>query len=80
MSGQTLRFKRRPQVGYGWHSRLMARAVGGEMLYRTPDGRTVCVTMVDTCRGGRRLARWRDLRYVGRVLMDWCRKAPAEKS
>lgn len=75
------RFPRRgPVVGYGWHSRSMAREGGAELLYRTPEGRTVVVTMVGTWRGARRSAAWPDMKYVGRVLMGWCKKVGAAES
>lgn len=66
----------KPVVGYAWYSRAMARR-GWVVLYRTPAGGTVRCTLVDTWRGGRRLARWRDMRYVGRVLLGNWRKEVA---
>ena len=75
MTARVLAFKPRPgRLAYAWYSRSMERVAGGALLYRTPEGRTVRVTLVDEWRGGSRMAKWRDLEYVGRVRLDWCRK------
>jgi len=63
---------RAQNIGYGWFSPSMAKAAGRELLYLTPTSTTVRVTLVDSWPGGRRLAGWRDLKYVGRVLLDSC--------
>ena len=67
----------RPQdVGYGWHSLTMAKE-SGEVLYRSLTGELVRVTLVGTWRGAARLAKWRDLKYVGQVVLGACRRVTA---
>jgi len=53
----------------------MELVAGGELFYKTPEGQVVRVTLVDDWRGASRMARWKDLKYVRRVRLDWCRKS-----
>lgn len=62
------------ETGFAWYSPSMVRLMGAVFLYKTTDGQWVLATLIDRRRKGRRLAAWKDLRLMGRVILDSCRK------